>query len=136
MIVREKKPRKSKAGRKWFDGKNEDEIVSKLTEAAAIDADVKEMCYYADISRESYYRYLEAHPVLRDRIEALREKPVMLARQTVVKSLHDPNHAFRYLEKKRKKEFGNAIDLTSGGEKLPVPIYGGTSTPVPGHDCD
>jgi hypothetical protein len=35
-----------------------------------------------------------------DRINDLWERRAVLARQTVVKNLTDPNHAFRYLEKR------------------------------------
>lgn len=39
-----------------------------------------------------------------------------------------------YLSKVLPKKFGDKLDLTSDGEKLPTPIYGGTS--VQGHDSD
>ena len=48
----------------------------------------------------------------------MRNRPVLLARQTVVKALVQPEYAFKYLEKKRKREFGAAVDVTTGGEKI------------------
>ena len=32
------------------------------------------------------------------------------------------------MSKKKPKKYGEKLDLTSGGEKLPTPIYGGNST--------
>lgn len=32
------------------------------------------------------------------------------------------------MSKMKPKKYGDTIDITSGGEKLPAPIYGGTST--------
>lgn len=85
--------------------------IRKLEEAFAIDASVKEACYYADISTDTYYRWIKEYPELSYKLERLREKPVLKARQTVVKSLDQPDYAFKYLEKKRKDEFGNSASL-------------------------
>ena len=90
----------------------------KIEEAAAIDASVEEIAFYADISRDSFYEIMKKDKAFSDRVEALRNRPIMKARQTIVKSLEDPNYAFKYLEKKRKTEFGNALDITTGGDKL------------------
>lgn len=102
------------AGRKLFDGKNRDIVIAKLEEAAAIDASVDEMCFYADISRDSFYRYWNAHPEFRHRIEQLRNKPVLLARQEFIKGITgNPEIAIKYLERKKKDEFSpkSEVDL-------------------------
>ena len=113
----ETKPSSSKTGPK-SEWKLTPETVKKLEEAFAIDSTVEEACFYADISRQTYYQWIKAHPKLADRFEALRENPILKARQTIAKSLDDPNIARWYLEKKKRKEFGNSLDLTSDGEKL------------------
>lgn len=42
-----------------------------------------------------------------------------------------------YLSKVMPKKFGDKLDLTSGGDKLPTPIYGGNSSKnIQGHDGD
>lgn len=115
---------KKKEGRPLFDGKDEASVVAKLEEATAIDASVEECLFYADISRDSYYRYLTAHPEFRDRLTKLREKPVMLARQTAVKKMTESySNAMDYLKRKKKLEFGDNVDVTSGGEILGVNIH-------------
>lgn len=95
-------------------------VVLKLEQAFAIDATVEEACSYAEISRNTFYVYLREHPEFQDRIEDLRQRPILKARQTVVNSLGDPDRAFRYLERKAKREFSTRIeqDITSDGEKL------------------
>ena len=105
--VEPKKKNPLGAGRKWFDGKEEKIILAKLEEVTALDASIPEVVFYADISQDSYYRYLKAHPKFASRLESLRNKPVLRARQTIVTALGDPNFAFKYVEKKRRKEFGN-----------------------------
>lgn len=80
--------------------------VKKLEEAFALDCTVSEACFYANISRQSYYDLIKYKPELFDRFEWLRNKPVLLARQEVVKWMRsNPDLALKYLERKRKDEF-------------------------------
>lgn len=95
-----------------------DEVIRKIEEVAALDGSVGEMAFWADIHPDTIYAHLKEDKEFSDRINALRERPILKARQTITKALDDPHHAFKYLEKKRRKEFGNAIDVTSDGEKL------------------
>lgn len=60
------------------------EAIKKLEEAFALDCSIPEACFYADISKTTYYNWLEKDPELVDRFAALRERPVLLARTTVV----------------------------------------------------
>lgn len=106
-----------------------DDARRKIEEAAAIDASIEEICFYADIHKDTFYEWMKKEPEFSDRIDALRNRPIMKARQTIVKALENPDHAFKYLEKKRRKEFGTNIDITSGGEKLTIgfdPVFDDT----------
>jgi len=95
------------------------ETVRKLEEAFSIDATVEEACFYADISRQSYYDHVKAKPELFDRFTALRQRPVLKARQTLVKSLDNPDHAKWYIERKKKAEFSTRSEHTGAdGEQL------------------
>jgi hypothetical protein len=112
-----KKPKKShkKVGRPTV---FTEEVIRKIEEVASLDGSVEEMAYYAGIHRDTIYAKLAEDKDFSDRIQHLKERPVLKARQTVVRSLDDPNHAFKYLERKRKKEFGGNLDVTSGGETI------------------
>lgn len=97
------------------------ETVKKLEEAFAIGASDGEACFYADISKETLYTYQDKTPGFLDRKNALKERPVLLARQTVVKALEsDSILALKYLERKRKAEFSTRTetDLTTKGEAI------------------
>lgn len=89
-----------------------EDTIRKLEEAFSIDASVKEACYYADISTDTFYRWIKKYPKLSYKLERLREKPVLKARQTVVRSLDQPDYAFKYLERKKKDEFSPRQELT------------------------
>lgn len=89
-----------------------EEVRNKIEEVAAMDGTVEEMAYYAGISKQTLYRWFKEYPEFSDRIEALRERPVLKARTTITNSLGDPNIAMKYLEKKKRKEFGNSLELS------------------------
>lgn len=88
------------------------DTVKKLEQAASLDCSIGEMCFYADISRETYYNWIEQDQKLKDRLTALRNKPVLKARQEVVKGLDgDPEFSLKYLERKRRVEFATQQNI-------------------------
>ena len=100
------------------------EVVKKLEEAFSIDATIEEACFYADISRETYYQWIRKNKELADRFAALRNKPVLKARTTVVKELGSSyQNAMDYLKRKKKLEFGdsNRTEVT-GKDGEPIKI--------------
>jgi hypothetical protein len=108
------------AGRKVFDGKDPKDVVAKLEYAFGIGCTVVDAIVYADIHKDSYYRYLKKHPKLRERFESLQRKPILKARKTIYNNLDNTDTAKWYLERKVRKEFAphSTVDI---GEK-PVPI--------------
>lgn len=98
-----------------------DDVRRKIEEAAAIGASIEEIAFYAGVHRATLYRWMEADQELRDRIDELREKPILKARQTVVNSLDDPGNAFRYLERKKAKEFAPSQKIEHAGEIKTTP---------------
>lgn len=101
--------------------KLDDNTVKKLEEAFSIGADIPAACFYADISRQTYYNWIDSFPELKEKFDRLREKPVLKAYQGVFKGLDDPELALRYLEKKRKAEFSTRQEITgANGESLGV----------------
>ena len=108
-----------------------DEVRLKLEEAAAIDATIEEMAFYANISKQSIYNWMEADPALKERLDALRQRPMMKARQTIVTSLCTTSGAQWYAERKAKKEFAprKDFDITPGDK--PISILTGLKDEVP-----
>lgn len=88
------------------------DTIKKLEEVFAIGGTDKEACFYADISHQTLYDYQAKHPEFLERKEALKEKPILKARQTVVQSLSHPQHAQWFLERKRKSEFAQRVENT------------------------
>jgi hypothetical protein len=112
---------KNKGGRPT---KMSKETITKLEEVFALGGSDSEACFYANISKQTLYNYQKEHPEFVDRKEALKEKPILKARQTVVKALDDPKDAQWFLERKRKEEFSLRQELTGAeGESLdPIKI--------------
>jgi len=91
------------------------ESVRKLEEAAAVRATVRESCFYAGISADTYYKWMKESPELLERLEDLRQKPFLVARKTIIDSLNDVNVAFRFLEKEKPEEYGDRIKVEHSG---------------------
>ena len=121
------------AGRKLFDGKDPKDVLAKLEQAALIDAPVEEMCYYADISADAYYRYLKTHPKFRDKIQSLRERLSLKSRQNIASQIDigDISLSKWMLERKKPNEFAEKIKLehtgSVSGDGVPVEDQKATS---------
>ena len=100
------------------------EIISKLEEVFAIGGTDNEACFYADIGKTTLYNYQQDHPEFVERKEALKERPILKARQTVVKALDNPQQAQWFLERKVKNEFASRSELTGkdGKDLIPEPL--------------
>lgn len=100
------------------------EVINKLEEVFAIGGTDLEACFYADISHETLYKYQRENPSFTERKEALKQRPILKARQTIVKGLDDSKNAQWYIERKLGKEFGakQNVDIMSDGKALPTII--------------
>jgi hypothetical protein len=118
--------------------KRTEALVNKLEYAFSIGATVKEACLYADISRETYYKWTEIDKELSDRLEDLRENPIFVARESVFNGMKkDPDLALKFLERKLKKEFSLRQELTGADGKEFIPILGAmTKKELPESDED
>lgn len=95
-------------------------VLNKLEEVFALGGTDIEACGYADISTGTLYKYQEEFPDFIERKRFLKEKPVLLARKTIMDSLaSDANTAKWYVER-RDRDFNlkHEVDVTTQGEKL------------------
>lgn len=88
----------------------DDEAVKKLEYAFSIGADVSAACFYADISRRTYYNWISSFPDLEERFHNLRECPALRAFETISKNLDNADTAKWYLERKKKNEFSTKTE--------------------------
>lgn len=99
--------------------KMDETTVNKLKEAFALGCTDEEACYYAEISKQTLYNYQDNHPDFLDQKQRLKERPVFLARKTVVDGVQsDKDLALKFLERKKKDEFSlkQETDNTVHGE--------------------
>ena len=102
-----------------------DIVLGKLQEAFAYDSSIEEACFYADINPDTYYVYVKKNPAFSERVKALRQRPILAARQKIVKDIEtNVDTAKWYLERKRKSEFSTKTE-TDTTLKLVTPILGG-----------
>lgn len=91
--------------------------VMKLEMAFAFDCTVEEACLYASISRNTYYEFVKRYPDFQDRIVALRNAPILMARMCVLRAAeHDADLALKYLERKLPIEFSTRAQMHHTGE--------------------
>ncbi|MDR2457029.1 MAG: phage terminase large subunit, partial [Clostridiales Family XIII bacterium] len=99
------------------------EKVKRLLSAFEFDCTVAEACSYSEININSYYKWILKNPGLYDEINRKKEKPTLLSRMMVLKKIKgdsekgiegDAYLAFRYLERKARKEFGPNTANDSG----------------------
>lgn len=100
----------------------------KIDEAAQLGCSIEEIAMWCGVWRSTVYRWMIEEPELKDRIQELQERPIMKARQTIVKALDNPSDAQWYLERKRKKEFSPKVETEhTGGIEHIIKIDDGTN---------
>ena len=117
MVIKKKPTSKKKTGKHpgGRPGTVTKEVVAKLEQAFAVGATDLEACFFAGISKDAFYRYCDKHEEFRERKEALKQKPVLLAKTNVIKKLQaaDIDTSKWYLERKAKKEFSTRIESSN-----------------------
>ncbi len=90
-----------------------DLTLQKLKEAFAFGCTDEEACYYAEIGKSTLYNYQNDNPDFLEQKEALKQRPILLARQEVIKGLTgNPELALKFLERKKKDEFSLRSEIT------------------------
>lgn len=92
-----------------------EDVLVKLHDAFVIGLNNKKSCVYAGISIDALDLYEKRNPKFTQLKEDLRLRPDIKAQQTVVQSLQDPNHAWRWLERK-DPDFKPASKVEHSGE--------------------
>lgn len=104
-----------------------DEVIAKLEEAFAWGCSDIEACLWADIAPATLYKHQERHPEFAERKAELKEKPIMIARKSVVTSLSkDSRLAMDFLSRKKKDEFSTKSELDAKVQQV-KPILGGAA---------
>jgi DNA-binding transcriptional regulator YiaG len=82
------------------------DIIEKLKEMYKLDASQKEMACYLEVCEETICHWKKKHPLLFQSLELMRNEPILTARRTIVKAVAtETPTAFKYLERKARKEF-------------------------------
>ena len=117
-----------------------EEVRLKIEQAAAMDCTMDEIALFANVSKGTLYNWMESDAKFKERLNALRASPVLAARSTVIGALKNPEYAFKYLERKAKKEFSphTTSDITSDGKPIVIPgdLHGKHREPDPGPEPD
>ena len=101
------------------------EVLQKLEDAFMFAFSDEKACAYAGINPRTLYNYQNENPQFIQRKEQLKLRPDLKAQETIVKSLNNPNHAWRWLEKRDKAfmpvskvEHAGSIELADTIEQI------------------
>ena len=89
--------------------------LQKLKDAYAIGLNDVKACAYAEICVATLHNYQNENPEFLEEKERLKLRPDLKAQQTIVGALRDPNHAWKWLEKK-DKDFMPKSEVKHTGE--------------------
>lgn len=91
------------------------EVVSKLEYGFMKGLNITECCHYANISRPTFYEYLEKNPEFSNRIEELRSNPATRAKLNVVEAIEngDTDLSKWWLERRNKDEFSTKQEIAA-----------------------
>lgn len=89
-------------------------VLDKILYACSIGCSMTECALYADISLDTLYKYRKNAPEFAERMDLLRNKPILKARENVIHALegNDPIMTRWYLERKKADEFTIKHDVT------------------------
>jgi hypothetical protein len=97
------------------------QVLAILEDAFLIGHTDTEACLIANIDPATFYRYCKVNPDYARRKEELKENQFAIARRTLMKGVKEnPELALKFLERKKKSEFGikTELDLTTGGNPI------------------
>lgn len=111
-----RKKNQNLGGRKWFNGKQESIVIAQLCEVWGFGGSDAEAASFADIPKSTLCRYLQTHPEVEQRRDALREKPILAIRKCVVEAAKtDPELGLKFLERARRSEFSLRSEVDHSG---------------------
>ena len=98
--------------------KLDEEKVQKLCDAFAIDLTIEEACDYADISKQTYFNWVEKKPQLLDRFDTFKSKLSIKAKYNIAQRIHagDVPLSERYLARKQPDEYADTLRIKHSGE--------------------
>lgn len=107
------------------------ETIQKLETAFAYGCTDIESCLFADIASPTLWAYEKKHPEFTNRKQALKNKPFLIARKSIIEGMHqDPDLALRYMERKKKDEFSLRQEVEhSGNQEKPIVVIDAGKNP-------
>jgi hypothetical protein len=77
-----------------------EDIIRRFEDAFSLGCSDAEACCFAGVTLQVFQEHLKADPAFKDRREILKQRPQLLARQTIFKALkEDPQIALEYLDR-------------------------------------
>lgn len=101
--------------------KYSEEIVRQLEAAFHIDATIEEACAYADITKPTYYSWLQKVPGFALRMDKAQQMPLLKAKKTVLNSIEegDGRLSMDFLKSRQPKRYADRLQIIPLPASLP-----------------
>lgn len=101
--------------------KYSEEIVRQLEAAFHIDATIEEACAYADITKPTYYSWLQKVVGFALRMEKAQQMPLLKAKKTVLKTIEegDGRLSMDFLKSRQPKRYADRLQIIPLPASLP-----------------
>lgn len=104
-----------------------DKAVAKLEHAFMMDCNVTQACLYANISRNTYYDYIEKHPSFKTRVEDLKQNMLLRSKMVVARDIlqHQKVDTAKWFLERKDDSFSNKNETKVTGDlKVSNPYAG------------
>ena len=103
----------------------EPDIVAKLRQAFAVGCTIDEACYYAEIDRATYYRWMNKYPQIKRYLDEMRHRLGLKSKENIAKIIEsgDVSNSWRYLERTQPKDYAETQKVEHSGE-IAMPTEG------------
>lgn len=94
------------------------EAVQKLREAFAIDCNVREACFYAQIAVRTFYYWIKKNPELLHEFRHVKQTLPLKSKHNIANIIQSGNvdHSWRFLEKHQPKKYGEKLKVEHSGQ--------------------
>jgi len=95
------------------------DVVRKLKEAFAIGATIEQACYYAEISKTTYYKWVDENPKLSYEFSEMRAKLPLAAKANIanaIQTLKDIGLSKWLVERSEPEAYGETLTLKHQGD--------------------
>ena len=95
------------------------EIINKFKDAFAIGANIKQACFYAEISEATYYDWVNKYPILSEEFAKMRQRTPLQAKRNIAEAIQNKNLGLSQwiVERQEPDEYCETLKIKDEGNE-------------------